>query len=309
MTRIQRALLLCATSLPVLCLAAEPDPAPPTMARVLEQSTASDWRSLDPDSTLYMELPGGRVVIELAPGFAPQHARNIKILVRAGYFDGLAIIRSQDNYVAQWGAPEEMDARQVHPLGEARPRLAAEFTTPISAATPFTALPDFDGYAPQVGFSNGLPAARDPESQRTWLCHCYGAVGVGRDNESDSGNGASLYAVTGHAPRHLDRNVTLVGRVMQGMELLSTLPRGAGAMGFYGTAAERVPIKSVRLAADVPMAERSNLEILRTDTQTFTQLVEARRNRREQWFKVPAGYVGLCNVPIVVRQKKHEAPE
>jgi peptidylprolyl isomerase len=108
-------------------------------------------------------------------------------------------------------------------------------------------------------------------------------VGAGRDNATDSGGGTELYAVIGHAPRHLDRNVTLLGRVVQGMELLSALPRGPGAMGFYEKPEQRVPIKTVRVAADVPESERSALEILRTDTATFQELIESRRNRREEW--------------------------
>jgi peptidylprolyl isomerase len=128
-------------------------------------------------------------------------------------------------------------------------------------------------------------------------------VGAGRDNDVDSGGGTELYVVIGHAPRHLDRNVTLVGRVVQGMELLSALPRGTGALGFYEKPEQRVPIRSIRIASDVPPPQRTELEILRTDTPTFTAYVEARRNRREEWFKVPAGHVDVCNVPIAVRPK------
>ena len=126
-------------------------------------------------------------------------------------------------------------------------------------------------------------------------------VGAGRDNDVDSGGGTELYAVIGQAPRHLDRNVTLVGRVVSGMQQLSVLPRGTGALGFYEEANQRVPIKSVTVAADLPPAERTELEVLRTDTPTFQAYVEARRNRREEWFKVPAGRVDVCNLPIPVR--------
>jgi peptidylprolyl isomerase len=107
--------------------------------------------------------------------------------------------------------------------------------------------------------------------------------------------------VIGNAPRHLDRNVTLLGRVLQGMDLLSTLPRGKAAMGFYEKAEERAPIRSIRVAADVPLAERTALEALRTDTPTFAKLVESRRNRREEWFHATAGHIELCNVPLPVR--------
>jgi peptidylprolyl isomerase len=130
-------------------------------------------------------------------------------------------------------------------------------------------------------------------------------VGAGRDDAPGSGNGAELYVVIGHAPRHLDRNVTLLGRVLQGIEHLSTLPRGGAALGFYEQAAERVPIRSIRVAADLPEAERSAIEVLRTDTAAFRALIEARRFRREPWFTSPAGRIELCNVPLPVRPVQH----
>jgi peptidylprolyl isomerase len=269
-----------------------------TMADVLAASKPSDWRPLDPNNTLYMDLPSGRVVIELQPDFAPKHAANLRALARAKYFDGLAITRSQDNYVVQWG---EADAKK--PMGEAKKALAPEFTRP-AAGLNFTALPDPDTYAAQTGFVNGFPAARDSANGSAWMVHCYGVVGAGRDNDVNSGSGAELYVVTGNAPRPLDRNITVVGRVVQGMDLLSTLPRGKGAMGFYQTPQERTPITRVRLAADVPEAERTRLQVLRTDTQTFTDLVQSRRNRQDEWYKVPAGRIDVCNVPLPVRKEQ-----
>jgi len=216
--------------------------------------------------------------------------------VREGYFDGISIIRSQDNFVVQWGDPDGKRA-----LGKASATLPPEFTVPWTPVLPFTRLPDVDGYAPEVGFSGGFPAGGDPVTKQAWLAHCYGMVGAGRGNEQDSGNGAELYVVIGNAPRQLDRNIALVGRVVQGMELLSTLPRGTGPLGFYGKPEQYVPIRSMRFAADVPPAERARLEVMRTDTATFSELVESRRNRRDDWYKVPAGHIELCNVPIPVR--------
>ncbi|HEY0943485.1 MAG TPA: peptidylprolyl isomerase [Steroidobacter sp.] len=267
-----------------------------TMADVLAASKPSDWRPLDPSNTLYMDLPNGRVVIELQPDFAPKHAANLRALARASYFDGLAITRSQDNYVVQWG-----DANANKPLGEAKRSLPPEFTR-SAVGLDFTPLPDPDTYAPQTGFVNGFPAARESAQGSAWLVHCYGMVGAGRDNDVNSGSGAELYVAIGNAPRNLDRNITLVGRVVQGMDILSTLPRGRGTMGFYEQPEERTPITQIRLAADVPAAERANLEVLRTDTQTFTDLVESRRNRQDEWYKVPAGRIDVCNVPLPVRK-------
>src|SRR5262245_16389154 len=275
--------------------------APRTMADILTASKPSDWRPLDPENTLYVDLPAGRVVIELAPAFAPHHVSNVKALVREGYFDGLAIIRAQDNYVVQWGDPNGDDTAKRRPMTRGQRTVPAEFDRGAGADLHFTRLPDGDVYAPQVGFSDGLPAARDPKLGRAWLAPCYGMVGAGRDVDANSGGGAELYVVIGHAPRHLDRNVTLLGRVVSGMELLSALPRGPAPMGFYEKPEMRVPITSIKVAADVPEAERTNLELFRTDTVAFTALVESRRNRREEWFKNPAGHIELCNVPLPVR--------
>lgn len=163
-------------------------------------------------------------------------------------------------------------------------------------------LPDADGWAPQVGFSNGFPAARDPVEGKAWLAHCYGMVGAGRDVAADSSNGTSLYVVTGQSPRMLDRNITVVGRVIDGIELLTVLPRGTGPLGFYEDPAQNVPIVSATLASEVPESERSRLQLLRTDSPAFAELVESRRNRRDEWYKRPAGHIDLCNVPLPVRE-------
>jgi peptidylprolyl isomerase len=265
-----------------------------TSTEIIAAAQPSDWRNVDPEHTLYMELPAGRVIIELAPVFAPRTIANIEALVREHYFDGLAVIRAQDNWVVQWG-----DAEDTRKLIHALPTIKAEFSMPI-VSQPFTPLPDTDGYAPQTGFSNGLPAARDPKTGQTWLTHCYSMVGVGRDNDPDSGNGSELYAMISTA-RLLDRNVTLVGRVLQGMEILSTLPRGTEAMGFYAKPEQYTPIRSVQLASQLAPAERTALQVLRTDTPLFAELVEARRNRRDPWTRRPAGYIDVCSLTVPVR--------
>jgi cyclophilin family peptidyl-prolyl cis-trans isomerase len=280
---------------------------PKTTADIIAASKPADWRTLDPDNTLYLDLASGRVVIELSPSYAPLHAKNIRTLAHAHYFDGLAILRVQDNFVTQWGDPNGDKPEKAHPFGDASKTLAPEFERDIASDLPFAKLVDGDVYAPEVGFSNGMPAARDPKSKKTWLAHCYGMVGAGRDSGVETGPGSELYVVIGQAPRQLDRNIALVGRVVRGMELLSALPRGTGALGFYEKPEQYVAIKSVRLAADVPAAERTNIEIMRTESTTFADVVESRRNRRDDWYKVEAGKIDLCNVPIPVRDAPTDA--
>ena len=269
--------------------------------QILDASPAGDWRALDPANTLYMELPGGRVVIELAPGFAPAHVTNIKTMARGGFWDGTSIYRAQDNFVVQFGDADADDAAKAkpHPDGT-KEKLPAEFTRAIKGA-PFTRIPDVDGWAPQVGFSEGFPAARDPKKNRMWMPHCYGVVGAGRNNAPDSSIGAELYVVIGQAPRALDHQLTMVGRVVKGMELLSATPRGPEPMGFYEDPAQRTPIRRIALAIALPEAERTPLEILRTDSATFRAAPEARRNRVDDYYTEPAGHIDLCNIPIPVR--------
>ncbi len=254
------------------------------------------WAPLDPANTLYMDLPKGRVVILLAPGFAPKTVANIEQLVGERYFDNSAIVRSQDNYVVQWSQPDK--ARQAT---QAKLKGYAEFERPVSSA--LVRLPDRDTYAPITGFDGDFAVGSDGKSE--WLLHCYGSVGVGRDNAPDSGSGVELYAVTGQAPRQLDRNIALVGRVVQGMELLSSLPRGGSAqgayMGFYQNPSQYTKIKSIRLASDLPPSQRLKLEYLKPGTPSFTAYVEARRNRHNDWFVRPAGAIDACNIPLPVR--------
>jgi len=282
-------------ALGVAVLSAAAAPAPPSMNDILAASPHGDWRHIEAANMLVMQLPAGRVVIELAPTFAPKVIANIKILVHAHYFDGAAIVRSQDNYVVQWARSDR------HALGAAQNTVVPEFDRAISPDIGFTAISDPDSYAPQTGFSSGFPAARDPAEGRTWLTHCYGMVGVGRDMGADTGNGSELYAVTGQSPRHLDRNVTLIGRVVEGIELLSVLPRGTSALGFYDKPSQRVPISSIQLAGDMPAAKQPNFEALRTDSATFRALIQERRTRPDPWFKHSPGHINVCNIPLPVR--------
>ena len=270
---------------------------PPTTSQVLESAQPADWRRPDPQDTVYLDLPGGRVIIELAPRFAPRHVANIKALVREKFFDGLPLARVQDNFVAQWG-----DVDKIRQTENAVRKLPDESVIAWNKDLPFVQLPDTDGYAAGTGWLDGFPVGieRRPSGQ-AWMTHCYGTLGVGREDWPDTGSGAELYVVIGQAPRQLDRNIIVAGRVLRGMELLSSLPRGTGALGFYEKPEQRTIIRKASIAADLPEAERAGIEVLRTDTPLFTKYVESRRNRRDTWYIRPAGHVDVCNISIPVR--------
>ncbi|MBK6416390.1 peptidylprolyl isomerase [Thermomonas sp.] len=293
--------LALAVAAPALAQDAQQPPKRKSAKEIIDAAPASAWRDLDPANTLYMELPAGRVIIELAPGFAPEHVANIKTMAKGGFWDGLTIYRSQDNFVVQFGDAEGEEAGKAKPYPTGtRTRLPAEFTRSTEGAR-FDKLPDIDGWAPQVGFIDGMPAARDPKAGKAWITHCYGVLGAGRNNAPDSSIGAELYVVVGQAPRALDHQLSVVGRVVKGMELLSTIPRGPEPMGFYQKPEQRAPIKAIRLASEVPAAERTPLQLLRTDSQAFIDATEARRNRVDGFYTVPAGHIDLCNVALPVR--------
>ena len=270
-----------------------------TPTDIVGSAPASAWKAIPADDLMVMDLAsGGRIVIQLAPAFAPVHVGNIKALARGRYWDGATVYRVQDNYVAQWGLNE---SDKPWPAG-VKPKPPAEYTRPLKGLA-VRRLGSPDPYAPGAGFVRGWPVAYSPKGNWANLAHCYGSVGVGRDLSPDTGTGGELYAVIGHAPRQLDRVIAVVGRVIDGIERLSSLPRGTEALGFYKDKAQYVPIASIRLASDMPAAERSAYEYMDTASPAFAEYLKVRANRHDDFYIRPAGGVDLCNVQVPVRKK------
>jgi len=291
-----RSLLLITAA--ALLVGAAPAKKLPTPTDIVNGAPAGAWRTIPADDRLVMELKsGGRVVLQLAPHFAPVHVANIRALARGNYWDGATIYRVQDAYVVQWGQNE---SDRGFPAGvTAKP--PAEYTRPLKGLA-VRPLGYADPYAPGAGFVSGWPVAYNARGNWANLAHCYGSVGVGRDLSPDTGTGGELYAAI--APlRHLDRNIAVVGRVIDGMANLSALPRGTEALGFYKDKAQYVPIASVRLASDMPAAERPAFEYLDTSSASFARYLRIRANRHDDFYIRPAGGVDLCNVTVPVRKK------
>ncbi|MDG1907144.1 MAG: peptidylprolyl isomerase [Arenicella sp.] len=277
-----------------------------TSTEVLASSQAKDWRQPEQRSLMYVQLANidTPVVFELAEDFAPKHIANLRTLVKQKYFDGLAVIRSQDNYVAQWGDPAE-DESKFRSLGDAAETVEPEFYR-AKKGLALQNIVSRDAYADEVGFVKGFAVGADAKGSknaqaRAWLTHCYGALGVARGMAMNSGNASGLYAITGHSPRHLDRNITLLGRALVGMENLSTLPRGTESLGFYKTAEEATPIISVRFGDELPAEEQIHLEVMRTDTKIFRDYVLSRTQRVHEWFADPVNRIEVCNVNVPSR--------
>jgi peptidylprolyl isomerase len=292
---------ICA-ALPVSAQDAKPYLAP---SEIVAAAKADDWVAIAPSDLLVMNLApdskgkSRRVVIQLMPApFSQGWVSNIRKLAATHWWDGTSINRVQDNYVVQWG-----DATEKKALPEGLATVGAK-----DYVTPDWPTKDWilaraggrpDAYAGAYGFYLSWPLAQGREG--LWPVHCYGMVGVGRNLSPDTGTGAELYTVIGHAPRHLDRNIALVGRVIDGIEHMSSLPRGTGALGFYEKEEDRVPILSVRLgnaAKDVPA-----FEYLSTDSDSFAAYADARANRRDAFFNIPAGGADICNILVPIRRK------
>lgn len=263
---------------------------------VLDAAPASAWMTVPAEDLVVMTLADGRQVdYQLAPDFAPVHVANIRQLVRSGYFDGASILRVQDGYVVQWGRPDE-DTTEPKGIDPAPPA-EYEFAPPAD----FSPLPWRDAYAGTVGHSMTWPVATDGKT--AWLVHCYGMIGVARDVAPDTGSGAQLYTVIGHAPRHLDRNLAVVGRILGGMEYLTARPRGTGELGFYEDDSQRMKIVSAKMASDLPSPERPAFQVLDSRSPAFADWVKARANRSDAFFVQSAGAVDICNAQAPVRAK------
>ncbi len=291
----------------------------PSPSEIVGQAPVSDWISIAPSDLLVMDLaplPGGkprRTIIQLIPPpFSQGWVGNIRKLAAAHWWDGLSINRVQDNYVVQWGDANGEDKAKAKPLPAGLATVPeSEYVTPTSPKNVIVGGVGLeereydmfkfsykDAYAARTGYAKGWLLASDRDN--LWPVHCYGMVGVGRDMSPNTGSGAELYTVIGHAPRHLDRNIALVGRVIEGIEHLSSLPRGTGGLGFYEKTEERVPILSVRMGTEVKDLPR--YQHLSTESATFAKYADARANRRDPFFIKPAGGADICNIPVPVRR-------
>ena len=297
-------------------------PSPLAPSEIVGQAPKADWTAIPASDLLVMELTPDaknrprRVVIQLMPPpFSQGWVGNVRMLARAHWWDGLSINRVQDNYVVQWGdanADDKVKARKL-PTGlaemsESDYNHAAITPQPDRASKTGWLNAREDAYGLNQ-FWRGWPLGRDAHSApqqpaQNWPVHCYGMVGVGRDLSPNTGSGAELYVVIGHAPRHLDRNIALVGRVIEGIEHLSSLPRGHGGLGFYDLEQgdERTGIVSIHPGVEVK--DLPAYEYLSTESPSFAKYADARANRRDAFFIRPAGGADICNIPVPVRRVK-----
>jgi len=233
---------------------------------------ASDFRPLDPENTLVIETTRGRVVVEMAPAMAPKAVERIKLLAREGTYDGLQFHRVIDGFVAQTGNPDNRDGGTSK-----HPDLPPEFQFRVPAEAAVVAVERSDGIE---GFVGATPFAgvRLPDGRiRGWGAYCPGVAGMGRQADPGTAN-SEIFFMRGPA-RRLDHEYTVWGRVVAGQGAVQALAVGEPP---------KVPdlMLKVRVAADLPPAERPALKVLDERSPAFAARLEALKREKGASFSV-----------------------
>lgn len=257
------------------------------------------WRQVDPENLVFMELPGGTVAIELNPTFAPRTVSQFRELVRDRFYDGLGFYRVIDGFVAQGG-----DGSDLGELSD-KPTINAEFEREWSEELGWQFAQEPDLFAPQTGFVDGFAVARNPEEKKVWLTHCPNVVAMARNNDKDSSR-SDFYIVIGQAPRYLDRNMNVFGRVIDGMDVVQQIKRGPqNNNGIFRDETAITRIRSMRVAADIEEGERLSAYVVDTNSAGFAELLESRRDRKHEFFhRRPPAVLDVCQVPLQSRLTK-----
>ncbi|NIP19053.1 MAG: peptidylprolyl isomerase [Xanthomonadales bacterium] len=255
------------------------------------------WREVDPGNTVNMELDVGTVIIELNPVFAPGTVEQFKRLVGEGFYRGLSFYRVIDGFVAQGG--DESDVG----LENSQPALPAEFERRWDEKLAWTRVEARDMFEAETGFIDGFAAGRERDS--VWLLHCPGVVAMARGDEPDSGS-TDFYIVIGQSPRYLDRNLTVFGRVVHGMDAVQRIRRGpVDANGIIERDTDRSRILNMSLGHAMTGEEKRTVYVMDTNSNGFSDYMKARRNRSDDFFHHrPPRVLDACQVPVGTRLEK-----
>ena len=259
------------------------------------------WRIGNLENMLLVKTDRGDFLIELAPGFAPNHVRHMKKLTRESFFNNRPFYRVIENFIAQTGSGDDMAEfgnKNVEKL------IAAEFTRTSKDDFPFVSIGHGDAYADEIGFCSGFPVGLDRQTERAWVTHCPGIVGMARNDNPNSG-GTDWFIVIGQSPRHLDRNITVFGRVIDGLEVVLAMPHGIFVK--EGAASKKVKpgrIKSIVIVADLPKKEQPLINIENVHSKRFSARLEQRKNRNAAWYVHSSPpVVDICTVGIATQIK------
>jgi peptidylprolyl isomerase len=262
-------------------------------ASVAEEVT---WREVDPDNLVLMELTEGQVVIELSPRFAPRTVKQFRRLVQEKFYNGLGFYRVIDGFVAQGGDGSDLGELSQVPL------IDAEFDFEFDVDLPYLPVQANDLFAAETGFIDGFAVAREPRTNAAWPVHCPGVVAMARNEDRDSSR-TDFYIVIGQAPRYLDRNMNVFGRVISGMEVVQRIRRGkASDNGIIEDEMGSTRIRDAVIASDIEKQQRPTAYVMDTMSKGFGDLLDDRRNRKQKFFhNKPPRVLDVCQVPMAGR--------
>ncbi|CAN5280972.1 peptidylprolyl isomerase [soil metagenome] len=257
---------------------APPPPAPPVSA------PPSEWRTVAPENLMVIDTTKGRIMVELAPTIAPLHVERMRLLTRAGFFDNLTWHRVIDQFMAQTGDPLGTGEGQ-----SPYPDLKAEFTFRRGPEMGFAAVAAPAGA--QLGFIGSLPVQTQPDGVMAttadhkvhgWGVYCPGVAGMARDDAPDSAN--SQFFLMRQPYPSLDKRYTVWGSVVAGLDVVRALKVGEGDNGMVGADPDKMT--RVRIASDLPEAERPVVQVLDTTSPRFAALVASTRATKGADFSV-----------------------
>ena len=257
------------------------------------------WRELNPENTVSVEMPEGLVIMELNPAFAPETVKQFKQLAGDHFYDGLSFYRVIDGFVAQGGDGSDLGELSNVPLVD------AEFEIDWDEEFNYMQVQSPEMFAPETGFIDGFAVARDPSRNKVWLTHCPGIVAMARNDDPDSSR-TDFYIVIGQAPRYLDRNMNIFGRVVYGMDIVQQIKRGPAAdNGIIQDEAESSRISKLQLLSDIPEEDRLKIYVMDTSDKGFKKLLKGRLNRKQKFFhNKPPKVLDVCQVPVAGRITK-----
>ncbi len=249
----------------------------PSPSEAAPAIAADDWRTAAPDNLLVIDTNKGRILVEMTPEAAPGHVARIRLLAKAGFYDGLPWHRVIDGFMAQTGDPLGTGEGQSW-----HPDLKAEFTFRRDAGTPFVAVAAPAGAL--IGFVQSLPVQTQPDAVmattpdrkvHAWGLYCPGVAGMARDDAPDSAN--SQFFLMRHPYPALDKRYTVWGRVVSGLDVVRALKFSPNPDGIV-TDPDRMT--RMRVAGDLPEGERPTVRVLSTSSAPFRALVEDTRAAR-----------------------------